>query len=109
TRARAPARVLEQLLVMWQHGGARSRRTDDRVGAARFEDLDQPPRERPRLVTVPSVERRVPATGLALVELYGAPRPPQHLDGADGRRRPELVRQTGHEQRYAHRRSPTEG
>src|SRR5256886_3232987 len=99
----APASILEQLLVMMQHRGARSRRADDRVAAGRFEDLDEPAGQRARLRAIPGVERGLPATRLTFVELHVAPHPPQHPHRADRRRRPELIRQAGHEQRDTHR------
>jgi hypothetical protein len=84
------------------HGSARSRRTDDCLCPALFEDLDEPLGNLPRFYTITCIERRLPTTRLALVKLNLAACPPQHRDTARSDVAPQLINETGDEERNEH-------
>ena len=57
---------------MLDHRGARSRWNDDRFRIGRFKDLDKSFREFPRFFPVTSIERRLSAASLSLIECHAA-------------------------------------
>src|SRR6185503_16713485 len=69
--SRQPFRIArKQLRVVMDHRGARSRRADNGVGLALFEDADKTLRYRSRLVEIACIESRLRATRLSLVKLH---------------------------------------
>src|SRR5262245_47890563 len=83
---------------MMHHRSARTRRADDEIGRALFEQFNEAPRDQRGFITVTSVEGRLAATSLPFIKFNFATSPAQNLDRAGADAAPHLIDNTGYEQ-----------
>src|SRR5918994_3221186 len=85
-------------IVMGDHGGARSGRTDYVVAALSLEDVEEAAPNSAGLLEEAGVEGRLPAAGLTLGVDHLYPKPPQYAYHTDANLGIDLVDITRHEQ-----------
>src|SRR5579864_5238611 len=98
-RARPHSRlVLEQFFEMMRdHRSAGARGHDNRL--ALFENVEEMPRHRARLVAITAVEGRLAATGLGLGKIHGEAQALEHVRHGQTNLREELVDHAGNKER----------
>src|SRR5262245_30205328 len=80
------------------HRSARTRRADDEIGRALFEQFDKAPGDQRGFIAITGIERRLAATSLPFIKFNFATSAAQNFDRAGADAAPHLIDYTGYEQ-----------
>jgi hypothetical protein len=92
----------EEFREVMDHGSARPRRTNNRLGITLFKLANESFGKSSRFSSVPCIECRLPAASLPVVKLDFTANATQHFDSAYANGAPKLIDEAGDKETYEH-------